>query len=101
MNNSKKLREIKKRLEQIVNNHYYLSKSYSWLPRTTAEGRRYSELKHNDCYETNILGVTIHAENWYRESCKNVYYKGIFYIDDKKVTVKKIRSIKDDLDYIC
>jgi hypothetical protein len=35
------------------------------------------------------------------ERLKNVYYKGIFYVEGQKTTVKKIKSIIEALEYIC
>jgi hypothetical protein len=99
MNRTAELREMKKRLGEIVERHEKLQNSYFWSPNRNANGRRNTEKRYNDIYENKMYGI--YAENRYRESCKNVYYKGIFYLDGKKTTVTKIKNIISALDYIC
>jgi hypothetical protein len=77
-----------------------LQNSYFWSPNKTANGRRNAEKRNNDKFETNLFGG-ISAENNYRESCKNIYYHGYFYVNGKKTTVAKIKNIIEALDYIC
>lgn len=99
MNRTAELKEMKNRLTEIVERHEKLQNSYFWSPNKTASERRQSEKKYNDFYENNRYGIS--AKNSYSESCKNVYYKGIFVVDGKKTTVKKIKDIISALDYIC
>jgi hypothetical protein len=99
MNRTAELKEMKNRLTEIVERHEKLKNSYFWSPNGNASGRRYAEKKYNDIYENKMYGI--YAENRYRESCKNVYYKGVFYIDGKKTTVAEIKKLISALDYIC
>jgi len=99
MNRTAELREMKNRLTEIVERHEKLSKSFFWSPSGNASGRRNAEKRNNDFYENNRYGIS--AKNSYSESCKNVYYKGIFVVEGKKTTVKKIKDIISALDYIC
>jgi hypothetical protein len=99
MNRTIELKEIKTRLTEIVANHERLKNSYFWSPSGTASGRRYAELKNNDEFANDRY--KIFAKNDYRESCKNVYYKGVFYIGNEKTTVVKIKNIIEALSYIC
>jgi len=99
MNRTAELKQIKNRLAEIVDRHEKLSKSYFWSPNGNASGRRNAEKRNNDKFETEILKIS--AENDYRESCKNVYYHGYFYVNGKKTTVTKIKNIIDALNYIC
>ena len=91
MNRTTELKQIKKRLAEIVNRHEKLSKSYFWTPNCNASGRRSAEKRNNDKFETSLLNIS--AENSYRESCHNIYYHGYFYVDGKKTTVTKIKNI--------
>jgi len=100
MNRTAELKQIKDRLAEIVERHEKLSKSFFWSPSGNASGRRSAEKRNNDKFETNLFGG-ISAENNYRESCKNIYYHGYFYVNGKKTTVAKIKNIIDALNYIC
>lgn len=100
MNRTAEFKQIKNRLAEIVGRHEKLSKSYFWSPSGNANGRRNAEKRNNDKFETKLLGG-ISAENDYRESCKNVYYHGYFYVAGKKTTVTKIKNIIRALDVIC
>ena len=99
MNRTAELKEMKNRLKQIVERHEKLQNSYFWSPNKTANGRRNAEKRNNDFYENNRYGIS--AKNSYSESCKNVYYKGIFVVEGKKTTVKKIKDIISALEEIC
>ena len=100
MNRTKQLSEVKNRLAEIVDRHEKLSGSYFWRPNGSASSRRWAEKKNNDKFETNLFGGIV-AENDYRESCKNVYYRGHFVVDGKKTTVTKIKNIIQALDCVC
>jgi len=99
MNRTTELNEMKKRLSEIVDKHERLRNSYFFTPNSCASGRRSAEKKNNDCYANNRY--KIYACNDYSESCKNVYYRGIFEVDGKHTTVKTIKNIIEALDYIC
>ena len=99
MNRTSELKQIKNRLAEIVDRHEKLSKSYFWSPSGTASARRSAERRNNDFYENKRYGIS--AKNSYSESCKNVYYKGIFVVEGKHTTVTKIKNIISALDYIC
>jgi len=99
MNRTSELKEMKNRLTEIVERHEKLRNAYFWSPNGNASGRRNSEKRNNDFYENNRYGIS--AKNSYSESCKNVYYKGIFTVEGKHTTVTKIKNIISALDYIC
>ena len=99
MNRTAELKEMKNRLTEIVERHEKLKNSYFWSPNGNANGRRNAEKRNNDYYENNRYGIS--AKNSYSESCKNVYYKGIFVVDGKYTTVTKIKNIISALNYIC
>ena len=99
MNRTKQLTETKERLIEIVERHEKLRNAYFWTPAANASGRRYNEKRNNDSYVSEILPIT--AENHYSESCKHVYYSGVFYVDGKKTTVTKIKNIIYALEVVC
>lgn len=99
MNRTKQLQELKRNLEIAVANHDRLKNSYFWTPGSHASSRRSNESRNNFAYENDRYGISV--ENSYSESCKNVYYKGIFYVDGKKTTVTKIKNIINALDTVC
>ena len=99
MNRTSELKQIKNRLAEIVDRHERLSKAYFWTPAKDSASRRDAEKRNNDKFVAPLFNIS--AENNYRESCKNVYYHGYFYVDGKKTTVTKIKNIISALDYIC
>ena len=99
MNRSKELKEMKNALINIVERHERLKNSYFFHPNGTASGRRNAERRNNQEYKNANYGIM--ARNDYSESCAHVYYKGIFYVSGKKVTVREIKKIIDALDSIC
>lgn len=90
---------MKNALIDIVERHERLKNSYFFHPCGNASGRRSAERRNNRKYENSNYGVV--AENDYSESCAHVYYKGIFYVAGKKVTVREIKKIIDALNCVC
>ena len=99
MNRTKQFKEIKDNLQEAVDRHERLKKAYFWTPSTNASGRRSAEKRNCFEYKSDMLNISV--ENDYSESCKNVYYKGYFYVGGKKTTVTKIKNIISALDVIC
>lgn len=90
---------MKNALTDIVERHERLKNAYFFHPNGHASGRRNAERRNNKEYKNSVYGIS--ARNDYSESCNNVYYRGVFYISGKKVTVREIKKIIDALNYVC
>jgi hypothetical protein len=99
MNRSTELKEMKNALTDIVERHERLKNSYFFHPSGNASGRRNAERRNNQKYENVNYGIV--AKNVYSESCAHVYYKGVFFVAGKKVTVREIKKIINALDSVC
>jgi hypothetical protein len=95
MNRTTELKELKNAIDTAISNHERLSRSYFWHPAGSANSRRRSEERNN--FQFSAEHFTVSVENSYHESCRNVYYKGIFHMDEKKVTVATIKKLSEAL----
>jgi len=99
MNRTRELQEIKSAVITAIETHEKLKSAYFWRPAGTASGRRSNEYRNSFKYENSTYGISI--ENDYTESCKNVYYKGYFYLAGKRVTVAGLKKLADALEAVC
>ena len=100
MLNRKELRRQKRAIEDCIDQHEKMRNSYFWRPPGSAASRRNYENKNSCSFSGNILGTKIEIECGTTCSCRNIYYKGIFYVDGKKKNITAIKNIYTALDSI-
>jgi len=86
--------EQKKEVESIIQLHEKMRKSYFWNSPSHAHERRYYEKKNSS--EFNFIsenGIPINLKCITKCSCKNIYYKSEFFIDNKKVTIREVKKL--------
>ena len=71
-------KQARQMCEEIINTHERYSKAYFWSSNANASDRRYAEQKfmeeHPDvCFVKD--GTEIRVSFYYKQSCRNVYYK--------------------------
>ena len=104
MNTYKIDNETTRALKNAIAFHEDTRGYYYWSPSIVASGRRANEKRRNEqavtgaftiieALKTKMKGHTIYISQDYSESCHNVYVNSVFYFDDKKTTVTKIRNI--------
>lgn len=79
---------------EIIELHEKMRGSYFWSPPQHAHERRYYEKKNSA--EINFVtedGTSIELTCETKCSCRNIYYKGHFFINGQRVTIKKIKSL--------
>lgn len=83
----------KKEIEYIINLHKNMKGSYFWTPPAFASSRRNMEERYSFHVEGTFNNQKIDLECRTTCSCKNVYYKGIFYIENIKCTIVKVKNL--------
>jgi tRNA1(Val) A37 N6-methylase TrmN6 len=86
--------EQKNEIQNIINLHEKMSKSYFWNPPYSANKRRYFEdINSLKCNFISENGISINLECRTKCSAKHIYYKGEFYINNEKVTIREIKKL--------
>jgi hypothetical protein len=90
--------EQKKEVETIIQLHEKMSKSFFWKPPLTANKRRYFEDINSYQFNFSENGDSINLECRTKCSSKHIYYKGEFFINNEKVTIKEVKKLlKEEL----
>ncbi|MHA2039774.1 MAG: hypothetical protein ACW98X_25440 [Promethearchaeota archaeon] len=100
MKNFNYLKEVKENLRFVIDLHSKMKNSFVENSPSKASSRRSYERQNSYSYVFQIGDVIIDTLCTTRCSAANIYYKGVFYIDDQKVTVAKLKSIYEALDVI-
>ena len=92
-------KQARQMCEEITNTHERYSKAYFWSSNANASDRRYAEQKfmeeHPDvCFVKD--GTEIRVSFYYKQSCRNVYYKldVSIYENGELIKLGNIRDIK-------
>lgn len=96
--NLKELRDLRNNLGLIITNHERLRHSYFWSPGFRAGQRRANEERNNMVYNNARYAIQCNCN--YSESCRHCYYRGEFYVEGKKVTIRTIKNIVKALECI-
>jgi hypothetical protein len=100
MKNFNYLKEVKENLNSIIELHSKMRNSYFWNPPKNASSRRNFEKQNSDSYNFKIGNDEIKLQCNTSCSCNHIYYKGVFYINNSKVTIAKIKNLYDALNLI-
>lgn len=83
----------KNQINSIIELHASMKNAYFWNPPANASGRRKYENRHSmkieGVYNNNEISLECKTEC----SCRNIYYKGYFYINGERCTVRKIKKL--------
>lgn len=90
-------KQLKKEIEKIIALHEKMQRSYFFSSPASAAARRSYEADHSQTVTGEIAGHSFDFSCETKCSCKNVYYKGIFVIDGKKVTIKGVKKLLQSL----
>lgn len=83
----------KKEIDVVIQQHEYMKNVYFWKSPGKASLRRAYEKQHSIKVDGLYDGKEISLECRVECSCKNIYYKGFFYIDGKKCTIRKVKGL--------
>ena len=81
------------KVEKALEQHVSFADSYFWSPPGNASSRRSMERKNNWSVGFRHEGVRYSYSSAVRCSVKNVYYKGHFQADGKRVTVRAFKAL--------
>lgn len=85
----------KQKIDQMIELHEKMSKSYFWNPPSLAYARRNYEEKYS------MSAIFSHNEHEYNVelktkcSCKHIYYSGSIYVDGKKKDIRALKKLAD------
>ena len=82
---------------RALEQHQSFSNAWFWTPPGNASGRRSMERKNNWSIGFTHEGVRYDYATAVRCSTRNVYYKGYFEADGKRVTVRAFKKLVGEL----
>jgi len=83
------------KVEKALSQHEYFRHAYFWTPPVNASGRRWMEEKNSWGVGFRHEGVRYEYRSSVHCSARNVYYKGRFYADGERVTVRKFKALQN------
>ena len=83
----------KNEIAEIISLHEKMKNSYYWTPPRNAAYRRWYEEKNSVKIKGLYMRCPVSLECSTSCSCKNIYYRGSFYIDGKKVTIASVKKL--------
>lgn len=89
-------KQAKTALQEIIDFHKKHQAIFFWEPGKNATQRRNNEKKFEENaprYAFKTKDGLLKADFEYNESCNNVYYKGIFTLDGRKVTISEFKKL--------
>jgi hypothetical protein len=81
------------KVRRAINQHWKHKNSYFWKPFGNAANRRETELKNNWCVSFKHAGSEYSYQSDVTCSAKNYYYKGRFFVNGKKRTVRAFENL--------
>lgn len=83
----------KNEIQQIIWLHEKMRNSFFWKPNSNASGRRSYEENNSLFIEGLFMRCPVSFKCETSCSCKNIYYKGQFFINNKKVTIASVKKL--------
>jgi len=81
------------KIEKAIAQHEKFKNSYFWTPPSNAGCRRAMERRESWSVSFTHNGKRYEYVSNVDCSCSNVYYKGFFYVDGERKTVRAFKSL--------
>ena len=85
------------KIEQAVEQHRSFANAWFWTPPSNASGRRSMERKNNWAVGFKHEGIRYSYSSSVRCSAANIYYRGYFQADGRRVTVRKFKKLVGEI----
>ena len=85
-------------VQKALDNHDKLKNSYFWTPAGNASSRRYDEKRYSFSVQVEHEGHDYEYDSQVQCSAKNFYYRGAFYKDGMKGSVRIFKKLIKQLE---